>query len=301
MCNKRGFYTMQRIETWRQTVWGQILELFFLLMLVFLVRTFGFGLYQVPSGSMETTMLVGERFFADKLSYWFRPPVRGEIIAFNQPTYQYSKNSLKKLIEMYVWGPDNWTKRVIGIPGDHVRGTVEDGKPVIYLNGVKLEEPYLNKYPLVKETIIDSNNRYKKYEKKSYDPSKPFDNQPFYAVDPQRLLRDADGAIHLEYPDQAEKSYRGVPEGSTRFYGNNADEFNVKLRDGEYWVMGDNRRGSGDSRSFGPIQGATIHGRIKMRIWSIDSSGSWWIVDFITHPIDFWKKMRWNRFFQVVR
>jgi len=292
---------MQRIETWRKTVWGQALELFFLLILVFLVRTFGFGLYQVPSGSMETTMLVGERFFADKLSYWFRPPVRGEIIAFNQPTYQYSSNSIKKFIEMYVWGPANWTKRVIGTSGDHVRGVIEDGKPVIYLNDIRLDEPYLNKYPLIKEVIVDSDNRYKKYEKKSYDPSKSFDEQPFYRVDAKRVVRDQDGSIDLKYPDQAEKSYRGVPEGSTRFYGNNADEFNIKLRDGEYWVMGDNRRDSGDSRTFGPIKGNTIFGRIKMRIWSIDSNASWWIVDFIKHPIDFWKKMRWSRFFQVVK
>ena len=60
----------QKSKSWLSS----ITEFLFLLMVVFLIRTFGFGLYQVPTGSMETTMLVGERFFADKFSYNFRKP-----------------------------------------------------------------------------------------------------------------------------------------------------------------------------------------------------------------------------------
>ena len=44
-----------------------------------------------------------------------------------------------------------------------------------------------------------------------------------------------------------------------------------------------------------------IHGRIIFRIWSIDSDESWWIVDLIKYPIDFWKRVRWSRFFQIIR
>ena len=47
---------------------AQLWEIIGILLIVFLVRTFVFGLYQVPTGSMETTMLVGEGFFADKWS-----------------------------------------------------------------------------------------------------------------------------------------------------------------------------------------------------------------------------------------
>src|SRR5579871_1420774 len=93
-----------------------IKELAGLLLIVFLIRTFGFGLYQVPTGSMETTMLVGERFFADKLSYLFRKPERNEIIALNEPTFKYSDNNIVRLYQEYVgwpiwpWGPVNFTK-----------------------------------------------------------------------------------------------------------------------------------------------------------------------------------------------
>ena len=65
--------------------------------------------------------------------------------------------------------------------------------------------------------------------------------------------------------------------------------------------MGDNRRGSGDSRSFGPVKRDSIHGRIVFRIWSIDSYESWWILDLIKNPISFWRRVRWERFFQVLK
>lgn len=291
----------ERTVSWRRSLWGQAVELVLLLGLVFLIRTFGFGLYQVPSGSMETTMLVGERFFADKLSYWFRDPVRGDIIACNAPTFKYAANPVKQFVEKYVWGPDNWTKRIIGMPGDHVRGVIEDGKPVVYLNGAKLDEPYLNKYPLVHEFVPKRSDCERGYCSKSYDPSKPFDQQPFYTINEKLLIRDKQGAIVMAYPEQAHVSLLPVPEGATRFFGNNADEFSVKLREKEYWLMGDNRRDSGDSRSWGPVKREIIHGRIVFRIWSVDSYESWWIVDLIKHPIDFWKRVRWDRFFQIIR
>src|SRR5436190_10870650 len=100
-------------EKKQQSFIDSVIEFIFLLLVVFLVRTFIFGLYQVPTGSMETTMLVGERFFADKFSYNFRKPRHGEIIAFNDPEFSYGQSWFKKLFQRYVWGPSNWTKRVI--------------------------------------------------------------------------------------------------------------------------------------------------------------------------------------------
>ena len=140
-------------KMWRWATATNTRELITLLLLVLLIRTFGFGLYEVPTPSMESTMLTGERFFADKLTPLFCAPGRGAIISFNEPLYVYSSNPLMKFVQEYFglifWGPQNWTKRVIGVPGDKVRGTIENGKPVVYVNGQKLDEPYINKYPLV--------------------------------------------------------------------------------------------------------------------------------------------------------
>jgi signal peptidase I len=334
------------IQRKKQQGWlAFITEILFLIGIIFLIRTVVFGLYQVPTGSMETTMLVGERFFAEKFTYLFRDPKHKEIISFNDPTYPYSKNSLVRLWQDYVgrptwtqegfgWIPSNWTKRVIGTPGQTVKGVVENGKTVVYVDGTKLDEPYLNKYPLLlvypkkpEELVHDYKKQaellvlagrlpvsefvpeverqvYCSARQKSYDPAKPFNDQPFYDIDPSRVVRDKNGHLVLTWPATPLENPNSkicpvdVQEGN---YWNGTDEFCVKLKNDEFWVMGDNREGSHDSRFLGPIKRRLIHGRILFRIWSNDSDQGWWIFDLVLHPIKFWKQMRWSRFFQIIR
>ena len=257
---------------------------------VFLIKTFVFGLYQVPTCSMETTMLVGERFFADKVTPYFTPPKRGEIISFNTPEYQYSDNRFVNLYQQYVsWNVVNWTKRVIGTPGDHLVGKIEDGRPVIYLNGELLDEPYLNKYPIIYRYKNDEINL------RSYDPNKPLNDQPFYDMTPAQIARAKMyvGEHNILYPNTPARTYEGV----------DVDIYDIHLGPNEYWLLGDNRQGSKDCRMLGPINLSKylFHGRIKFRIWSLDSDESWWIVDLIKHPVEFWHRVRWSRFFQVLK
>jgi signal peptidase I len=280
---------------------------------------------------METTMLVGERFFADKLTPLFLAPKRGDIISFNDPLYQYSKNPVMRVIEHYFWGPSNWTKRVIGIPGDKIRGVVENGHPAVYVNDTKLDEPYINKYPLIdilnddikviykraqKEALAQMHKQHmdpqqyscivdcimaKYHRRVSYDPTRPFGKQEFYNIHENQVLRDEHNEPLLTMPGTALPSEHAQErhEGNNRW--NSTDEFYVELDDHHYWVMGDNRLGSCDSRFWGPLDGHVIHGKILFRIWSIDSCEWLWLWDLIKHPIDFWSRVRWNRFLQRVR
>jgi signal peptidase I len=293
-------------------------ELAVLLVIVFIIRTFGFGLYVVPTGSMETTMLVGERFFADKFTILFSKPVRGDIISLNDPTYPYSTNRVKRLFEDYVWGPSNWTKRVIGVPGERVRGVIEDGKPVIYINDKKLDEPYLNKYPIIgvfkQDPSTWKSSADQGYTLKSFDPNLPLDSakQPFYRINPYRVVYNANGLPEIKYPGTPTHSCAGFSDQEDQLSGasvapqkqgnhwDGSDEFYIELGPNEYWCMGDNRLGSCDCRFFGPIKVELIHGKIIWRLWSIDSDDSWWILDLIKHPIDFWTRVRWSRFFQTL-
>lgn len=320
-------------------------EVVVLILIVFAIRTFVFGLYQVPTGSMETTMLVGERFFADKFTYLFRSPRRNEIIAFNDPTFAYSTNPLVRLWQDYVgkplWNeqgfgfePANWTKRVIGLPGQTIEGKIEEGKPVVYVDGVKLDEPYLNQYPLIRVYPTDQQKIFNKAKKeaeqlilggrlsvanlqrfmdhqaqcsakwKSYDPDRPFDDQPFYDINPDRVVKNEDGEPQLKWPGtplpDRENCFEKEPVKNGKNFWNGTDEFYVELGPTQYWAMGDNREGSYDSRFFGPIDKRLIHGKIVFRIWSNDSAEGWWIVDLFRHPIKFWKQMRWNRFFHFL-
>jgi signal peptidase I len=326
----KGVFVSRVYTPQRSGFLASVREFVGLLLIVLVIRIFLFGLYQVPTGSMETTMLVGERFFADKLSYFFRGPTRGEIISLNAPDFVYSQNPVMKILQLYLLGPfpfglgpDNWTKRVIGVPGDHVEGKIENGKPVVYLNGQKLDEPYINKYPLIRVWSQDIHGECDRREKevqavlgrsvdrvalerlvrqgldfcpRSYDPSVGYDEQPFYRIDPTRIasaeLIMPQTPIRPDMPDMHEQR-------DTNFW-NGSDIFSVHLGDDEYWCMGDNRLGSRDCRSFGPFKVEWIRGRIVFRIWSMDSSESWWIVDLVKHPVDFWKRIRWQRFFQWV-
>jgi len=284
-----------------KSTFEQYLETFIIIIpIAFVIRTWFYGLYQVPTGSMETTMLVGERFFADKFTVNFRPIKRGDIISFNDPEYDYSDNWFKRQFQMYVWGPANWTKRVIGLPGEHVQGKIEEGKPVVYIDGKKLDEPYLNKYPLLGVYQKPSRPNEAPWIFKSYDPNYSYANQPFYRMDKedvklgQQLLKKF-GRLPIRYPQ------------TPRFdqFGRNVDIYDIKLDPDEYWVMGDNRLGSYDSRFWGgtgkPLKAELIHGKIVFRIWSLDSDQSWWIFDLLFHPIDFWKRVRWSRCLEVVR
>lgn len=264
--------------------------------IAFLIRTFFYGLYQVPSGSMETTMLVGERFFADKFTILFSKPKHGDVISFNDPTYSYSDNKLINLWQQYVWGPANYTKRVIAVPGDEIKGVIEDGKPIVYLKKKgeeefkKLDELYLNKYPL----IATPGRRGEGIDYRSFDPNYSPEDQPYYRVTKAEILlgeklAKAYGLPAIKYPGMV-----------TMDRSKNYDEFEQKLGQDEYWVMGDNRLNSSDSRMWGPLKENLIHGKIVFRIWSLDSDESWWIFDLLRHPIDFWKRVRWSRCLQTI-
>ncbi len=210
--------------------WAGVKEIAVLLLIVFLIRTFGFGLYQVPTGSMETTMLVGERFFADKFTPLFSNIKRRNIISFNDPIFNYSSNKLVRLFQSYVWGPSNWTKRVIGIPGDEVKGVIENGKPVIYINGKKLDEPYTNKYPLIRVWNPKSSSLGNMFDRKSYVPNEPWNKQLFYKIDPTLICKKADG--------QPDISVAGTPvplRGNEQTWsGGYPDEFHVTLGKNQY-------------------------------------------------------------------
>lgn len=316
---------MTELRKRKQGFWYQVRSITGIILIAFVIRTFFYGLYQVPTPSMENTMLVGERFFADKLTVFFRDPVRGEIVTLNQPTFKYSDHWFTNFWQRYVGisigahgidsGPSNWTKRVIGMPGDELKGVLEDGKPVIYIKKptdhdfVKLHEPYLNQYPVI---ATFKSNRHDPFTYRTWDPTKALDQQPFYQFSKGEIelgkmrARDYYGEKAVKSPgttyesrvDKAEQPWitSEVENGIGVL-----DEFYVKLGENQYWLMGDNRLASHDSRAWGPVNKQLIHGLIKFRIWSLDSDQSWWIFELLRHPVKFWHKVRWSRCLQFVK
>lgn len=84
---------------------------------------------EIPSGSMENTLMVGDRLIGNRLAYVFSEPKRGDIVMFDFPDDEE---------KLYV-------KRVIGLPGEHVE--IIDGLVYINHSETPLDEPYLKEAP----------------------------------------------------------------------------------------------------------------------------------------------------------
>jgi len=123
--------------------------------LAVLIRTFLVQAFFIPSGSMENTLLVGDRVLVNKVVYDMRDPVRGEIVVFRgtdkwapevtEPISQSFGAKLGRTIGDLVGvsrpGERDFIKRVIGLPGDKVACCDAQGR--ITVNGVAIDEPYV--------------------------------------------------------------------------------------------------------------------------------------------------------------
>ena len=115
--------------------------------LALLIKTLLVQAFFIPSGSMEPTLMPGDRVIVVKVPYYFHDPQRGDIIVFTDPdpNKQPQRSAIGGAVHWLFAGigfqkPDNedFIKRVIGTPGDTVLG--KNGK--VFVNGVAVDEPY---------------------------------------------------------------------------------------------------------------------------------------------------------------
>ena len=113
----------EKKETLGQEILSYVKILAVAVIVAFLFTRFIIVNAQVPSGSMENTILTGDRLIGFRLAYLFHEPERGDIVIFKYPDDE----------------SQNFVKRVIGIPGDVIQ--ITNGH--VYVNGEQLEEDYL--------------------------------------------------------------------------------------------------------------------------------------------------------------
>jgi signal peptidase I len=124
------------VVDWIATIVGAVV-------VVLLVKAYVVNPYRIPSASMEPTLhcarpatgceaRFSDRVLANRLSFRFRNPHRGEIVVFDAPPTVASAGCGE--------GGSTFVKRVIGLPGDHIH---ENGAGYISINGRQLSEPYV--------------------------------------------------------------------------------------------------------------------------------------------------------------
>lgn len=222
-----------RANCLRQPWWLEYTAgLFPVIAIVFLLRSFLFEPFRIPSGSMLPTLHVGDFILVNKYDYGLRLPVvntkilevgapkRGDVIVFRYP----------------VDPSIDYIKRVIGVPGD----TVEYRNKVLYINGVeqKLAAP---------RDFIDDNTMVTLTE---YDETLG-DVTHLTAFDHRRPAWVPEGAISKK-------------ESSCSY---NQTGFVCKVPEGHYFAMGDNRDNSEDSRYWGFVPDENLVGRAVL-IWA---------------------------------
>ena len=200
--------------------------LFPVILMVFLLRSFLFEPFKIPSGSMIPTLWVGDLILVNKFHYGVRlpvintkltdgnPPQRGDVMVFRYPP----KPSL------------DYIKRVVGLPGDEVA--------------------YLNKRLRVNGQVVETGPVPEFFDEDSMRYMKQFEEK--LGDKPHRMLNDDDrpafvpGAEDFIYKDNCRYSVEGVV---------------CKVPAGHFFMMGDNRDNSLDSRYWGFVPERNIVGR----------------------------------------
>ncbi len=200
--------------------------LFPVIIIVFLLRSFLFEPFKIPSGSMIPTLVINDLILVNKFHYGVRLPVinlkildnnspqRGDVMVFRYPP----KPSL------------DYIKRVVGIPGDEVA----------YLN----KKLTINGKPLVKTALSDY-----------FDEDTLRYSKQFSEVSGERkykLLNDDDRPAFVAGADD-------FPFRSNCRYS--AEGVVCKVPEGQYFMMGDNRDNSLDSRFWGFVPEKNIVGK----------------------------------------
>ncbi len=208
--------------------------LFPVILIVFLLRSFLFEPFKIPSGSMVPTLLVGDLILVNKFHYGVRLPVLNKKILDNKPVQRGDV-----MVFRYPEDPStDFIKRVAGIPGDEVAYLNQK----LYINGqLAPVQPQGNFYdedarvyrPLFLEKLGTKEHK--------------------ILVDPnaQRFFR----ADRADGPFPFQDNCRYTIEGVT-----------CKVPAGHYFMLGDNRDNSRDSRFWGFVPDENIVGKAFM-VW----------------------------------
>lgn len=199
---------------------------------VFLLRSFLLEPFQIPSSSMRPSLVVGDFVLVSKFSYGLRVPVLNTVFI---PTGTPQRGDVMVFDSPSQPGT-NYIKRVVGVPGD----TVEYRNKHLFINGQ--EQPQvligLDSYPA-------DNGRSASGQVEHYQEQLGSVKHSIF-IDPQAPVYGLTGV--KDFPYRSSCSYE-------------ESRFTCRVPAGHYFMMGDNRDNSGDSRYWGFVPDAMIVGK----------------------------------------
>ena len=237
-------WSKRRVEGEEEPWWIEYPKSFFpVILIVFLLRSFLVEPFKIPSSSMRPTLEVGDFILVNKFTYGIRLPiVEKKIIDINQP----ARGDV--LVFRYPLDPSlDYIKRVVGVPGDEVtyrnKQLTINGKPAT-LKGD-------GSYSYLEGTLA--------------------------FVTTQRFQETIDGraydVAHLtDAPPVRMGGVRTFPGRENCVY--NESGFTCKVPPGSYFMMGDNRDNSEDSRYWGFVPDDHIRGKAFFIWWNWDDVSS---------------------------
>ncbi|HZP87772.1 MAG TPA: signal peptidase I [Burkholderiales bacterium] len=227
----------------REPWWVEYSKSFFpVILLVFLLRSFLVEPFKIPSGSMIPTLLVGDFILVNKFTYGIRlPVVNVKVLDVNEPKRG------EVMVFRYPEDPSlDYIKRLVGLPGDTV--TYRDKR--LWINGA--------------EVPLEPDSEYRYVE------------GGLNYVTAKRMIERLGEHTHSVLINPLAPP---VQLGSVhRFPGRDACEysdwgFECKVPPGHYFMMGDNRDSSSDSRYWGFVPDRNIVGKAFMIWWNFSDFG----------------------------
>lgn len=121
----------------------------FVIVMLIIIRYFIGEVRWIPSASMQTTLLEGDRVFVERFSRFYKAPDRGDILVF-YPPQENLKNDIGAVFSRltgFFCKDIAYIKRVVGLPGETINIKRNDiGETFVYINGKKLTEPYVKDF-----------------------------------------------------------------------------------------------------------------------------------------------------------
>ena len=205
--------------------------LFPVIVIVFFLRSFVYEPFKIPSGSMYPTLEVGDFILVNKFHYGIRLPITNTKIVENHTIKRGDPLVFQYPLNTKI----NYIKRVVGLPGDEVS----------YLN----KKVAINGKAILTETMPDY------YNEDSLRYSQQF--REYLGEIPNRVLNDKAFPAYISSP---------MSHNAAEYCRYSAEGVVCKVPQGHYFVLGDNRDNSQDSRYWGFVPEDNVVGKPVM-IW----------------------------------